>query len=44
MKFLLTGYNLMPEIDLRQQELIYSACGPFVKRLERIQKVRETGN
>ena len=34
----------MPELHLRQPGLTYSACGPFTKHCERIQKFRETGN
>ena len=32
----------MPEMHLRQPGLIYSACGPFTKNKERIQKYKET--
>ena len=34
----------MPEIHLRQPQFIYSACGPFTKQKQRIQKFRETGD
>ena len=34
----------MPEMDLRQPGFAYSACGPFTKNKERIQKCKETGN
>ena len=34
----------MPELHLKQQWLIYSACGPFTENRERIQKFRETGH
>ena len=40
----MTGDRFMPELHLRQQGLTYSACGPFTKHRERIQKFRETGN
>ena len=30
-KFLLTGYNLLPELRLRQPGFIYSAGKPFTK-------------
>ena len=30
----------MPEIHLRQLKLTYSACGPFTKSKERIQKFK----
>ena len=43
-KFLLTGDKFMPEIHLKQPTFIYSACGPFSKHRERIQKFRETGD
>ena len=32
----------MPEIHLRQLRFIYSACGPFIKNKDRIQKFKET--
>ena len=41
-KFLLTGDKFMPELHLKEPG--FSACGPFTKRCERIQKFRETGN
>ena len=34
----------MPEMHLRQPQLTYSACGPFTKNKERIQKFKETGD
>ena len=34
----------MPELHLKQQGFTYSACGPFTKHRERIQKFRDTGN
>ena len=37
-KFLLVGDKLMPEMHLRQPAFTYSACGPFTKNKERIQK------
>ena len=37
-KFLLAGDNFMPELHLRQTGVIYTACGPFTKHRERIQK------
>ena len=43
-KFLLLGDKFMPEIHLRQPQFTYSACGPFTKHEERIQKFKETGN
>ena len=37
-KFLLAGDKFMPEMHLRQLGFTYSACGPFIKHKERIQK------
>ena len=34
----------MPEMRLRQPGFTYSACGPFTKNKERIQKFKETGD
>ena len=41
-KFLLAGDKFMPEIHLRQPQFTYSACGPFTKHKQRIQKFKET--
>ena len=41
--FLLVGDKLMPEIHLKQPSFIYSACGPFTKSKERIEKFMQTG-
>ena len=41
-KFLLTGDKFMPEMHLRQPRFTYSACGPFTKNKERIDKFLET--
>ena len=44
-KFLLVGGTFMPEMHLRQPGLFtYSACGPFTKNKERIQKFKEAGD
>ena len=43
-KFLLAGDKFMPEMHLRQPKFTYSACGPFTKHKERIQKFKETGD
>ena len=43
-KFLLVGDKFMPQMHLKQPELTYSACGPFTKNTERIQKFKETGD
>ena len=42
--FLLAGDKSMPEMYLKQPGFTYSACGPFTKDKERIQKFKETGN
>ena len=41
-KFLLAGDKFMPEMHLRQSQFNYSACGPFTKHKQRIQKFKET--
>ena len=38
-KFLLSGDKSMPEIYLKQPGFTYSACGPFTKSKEKIQKL-----
>ena len=43
-KFLQAGDKCMPEMHLRQPQFVYSACGPFTKNKERIQKFKETGD
>ena len=43
-KFLLAGDTFMPGMLLRQPQFVYSACGPFTKNKERIQKFKETGD
>ena len=43
-KFLLAGDKFMPEMHLRQPGFTYSACGPFTKNKERIEKFMQTGN
>ena len=42
--FLLVGDNFMPEMHLKQPGFTYSACGPFTKNKERIEKFMQTGN
>ena len=42
--FLLVGVKFMPEMHLKQPGFTYSACGPFTKNKERIQKFKETGD
>ena len=43
-KLLLAGDMFMPEIHLRQPTFTHSACGPFTKHEQRIQKFKETGD
>ena len=43
-KFLLAGDKFMSEMHLTQTGFTYSACGPFTKNKERIQKFKETGD
>ena len=43
-KFLLAGDKFRLEIHLRKPQFVYSACGPFTKNKERIQKFKETGD
>ena len=43
-KFLLAGDKSMPEMHLKQPRFTYSACGPFTKNKETIQKFKEMGD
>ena len=43
-KFLLAGDKFMLEMHLRQPGFTYSACGPFTKNKERIQKFKKMGD
>ena len=43
-KFLLAGDKFMPEMHLKQPGFTYSACGPFTKNKERIEKFMQTRN
>ena len=43
-KFLLVRDKFMPEMHLKQHGFAYSACGPFTKNKERIEKFMQTGN
>ena len=43
-KFLFVGDKFMPGMHLRQPRFTYSACGPFTKNKNRIQKFKETGD
>ena len=40
-KFLLVGDKFMPEMHLRQLQFSYSACGPFTRHKQRIEKKLE---
>ena len=43
-KFLIAGDKFMSEMHLRQPGFTYSACGPFTKTKERIEKFMQSGN
>ena len=43
-KFLLAGDKFMPAMHLKQPGFTYSACEPFTKNKERIQRFKETGD
>ena len=43
-KFLLVGDKFMPEMLLKQPGFIYSACGPFTRNKEGIEKFMQTRN
>ena len=43
-KLLLAEDKFMPEMHSRQSGFTYSACGPFTKIKEGIQKIKETGD
>ena len=43
-KFLLVGDKFMPEMHLKQPGFTYSACGPFTRNKERIEKFMQTVN
>ena len=43
-KFFLAEDKFMPEMHLKQPGFIYSACGPFTKNKQRIQKFMQTGD
>ena len=42
--FLLTGDKFMSEMHLKQSGFTYSACHPFTKNKEKIEKFMQTGN
>ena len=41
---LLVRNKFMPEMHFREPGFIYSACGPFTKNKQRIQKFMQTGD
>ena len=43
-KFLLAGDKFMPEMHLRQPQLVDSAFGPFTRHKERIKEFKRTGD
>ena len=43
-KFFWLGDKFMPEMHLKQASFTYSACGPFTKNKERIEKFMQTEN
>ena len=43
-KCLLAGDKFMTEMHLKQPQFVYSACGPFTRHKERINKFRQTGD
>ena len=43
-KFLLAGDKFMLEMHLKQPGFICSACGPFTKNKEIIEKIMQSGN
>ena len=43
-KVLLVGDKFMPELHLKHPGFTYSACGPFTRNKERIEKFMQTGN
>ena len=43
-KFLLAGDTFIPEMHLKQPGFTYSACSPFTKNKEKIERFMQTGN
>ena len=43
-KLILAGDKCVPEMHLRQPGFTYSACGPFIKHKQRIEKFMQTGD
>ena len=42
--FLFTGDKFMPQLHLKQPRFTYSACRPFTKHREKVQRFRGTDN
>ena len=42
--FLLVGDKFMPELHLKRLRFTYSACGPFTKNKDKIERFMATGN
>ena len=40
----MAGDQVMPEMHLKQPGFTYSACGPFTRNKQRIQKFMQTGD
>ena len=40
----MAGDKFMPEMHVRQPGITYSACGPFTKSKERIQRFKQAGD
>ena len=43
-KFLLAGAKFTPEMYFKEPGFTYSACGPFTRNTQRIQKFMQTGD
>ena len=43
-KFLLAGDKFMPAMHLRQTGFTYSACGPFTKHKQKVERFMQTGD
>ena len=43
-KILLTGYQFMREMHLKQPGFTYSPCGPFTRNRQQIDKFMQTGD
>ena len=44
LSLLINGNIFMPEVHLKQPDFTYSACGPFTKGKEKIEKFMQTRN